>query len=305
MAISNMSNFSKLKSSICPTNDLPVVGDGAALPFVTSAAYGARDMHYYNTTFSGGPGAKCPPDRRGGSSDCVTGSLAPHSSPPFVRHSLLQPDRDVSLRSRPTAIPIPPITYTADSDDFTPPLTPDGSVSCCSSQSSIEFVAPPAHSNPAPSEADFALNFLKTLTPNYTTFANGCAKPVLLNVNARSCTTIMTSIQNPPKSDKSDGSMQFTGVILNIPGANKTLYIRVDAQCVHDVYLSQGIAALLDFAADMSAQEPMDLIMVLDKSMPTQTLKTLLHSLMYVGGTVVSRPAFEVAKGVVLVGMEI
>jgi hypothetical protein len=56
-----MSNISKQKFSLCPTNGRQTVGDGAffadAAPNVLAVCHmeGTEDMYYYSTTFSGGP----------------------------------------------------------------------------------------------------------------------------------------------------------------------------------------------------------------------------------------------------------
>ncbi len=62
-----------------------------------------------------------------------------------------------------------------------------------------------------------------------------------------------------------------------------------------------SIVALLDLADEQL--ECTALIIALERSSPL--LGDLLHSLMYVGGSVVSQPPFEVDPAYVLVGMEI
>jgi hypothetical protein len=62
-----------------------------------------------------------------------------------------------------------------------------------------------------------------------------------------------------------------------------------------------SIVALLDLA-DENLQCSA-LIIVLERASPA--LGDLLHSLMYVGGTVVTKPPFQVDSAYVLVGMEI
>ena len=62
-----------------------------------------------------------------------------------------------------------------------------------------------------------------------------------------------------------------------------------------------SIVALLDLA-----DEQLDcaaLVIALEKS--TEGLGGILHSLMYVGGSVVTKPAFQVDPAYVLVGLEI
>jgi hypothetical protein len=62
-----------------------------------------------------------------------------------------------------------------------------------------------------------------------------------------------------------------------------------------------SIVALLDLADE--SLECSALVIVLERSSPS--LGKLLHSLMYVGGTVVTKPPFEVDPAFVLVGLEI
>ena len=62
-----------------------------------------------------------------------------------------------------------------------------------------------------------------------------------------------------------------------------------------------SIVALLDLADERLGCS--GLVIVLERSGPN--LGALLHSLMYVGGTVVTKPPFEVDAAFVLVGLEI
>ncbi|THH00154.1 hypothetical protein EW026_g2340 [Hermanssonia centrifuga] len=84
-----------------------------------------------------------------------------------------------------------------------------------------------------------------------------------------------------------------------LPGKAKTLY--VDGKSAADVNLRESIVALLDLADERL--ECTALVLALEKSSPV--LGELLHSLMYVGGTVVTAPPFPVDSAYVLVGMEI
>lgn len=128
----------------------------------------------------------------------------------------------------------------------------------------------------------------------------------------------------------------FEGVVLELPGKPKTLY--VDGKNAASVNLREryvphiyclvlrhkwdgswwspapqspkvyshvlplcSIVALLDLASenlDCSA-----LVIVLERSAPN--LGELLHALMYVGGSVVTKPPFAVDPAFVLVGLEI
>jgi hypothetical protein len=92
---------------------------------------------------------------------------------------------------------------------------------------------------------------------------------------------------------------EFGGVILNLPGKAKTLYI--DGKNTQDVNLRESIVALLDLADEQLNCAA--LVIVLEKS--AEGLGGLLHSLMYVGGSVVTKPPFQVDPAYVLVGLEI
>jgi len=91
----------------------------------------------------------------------------------------------------------------------------------------------------------------------------------------------------------------FDGVVLQLPGRPKTLY--VDGKSAQSVSIRESIVALLDLADE--SLECSALVIALDRSSPA--LGKILHSLMYVGGTVVTKPPFEVDPAFVLVGLEI
>jgi len=91
----------------------------------------------------------------------------------------------------------------------------------------------------------------------------------------------------------------FGGVVLSLPGAPKTLY--VDGKSAHSVSIRESIVALLDLADE--SLECSALVIVLERSSPA--LGNILHSLMYVGGSVVTKPPFPVDPAFVLVGLEI
>ncbi|KAG2015502.1 hypothetical protein CC2G_008770 [Coprinopsis cinerea AmutBmut pab1-1] len=92
---------------------------------------------------------------------------------------------------------------------------------------------------------------------------------------------------------------EFEGVVLELPGQPKTLY--VDGKRAAAVNLRESIVALLDLADESLACNA--LVISLERSSPN--LSSLLHSLMYVGGTVVTKPPFKVDPAFVLVGLEI
>jgi Ornithine decarboxylase antizyme len=65
--------------------------------------------------------------------------------------------------------------------------------------------------------------------------------------------------------------------------------------------LSCSIVALLDLADESLGCS--SLVIILERSSPN--LGVLLHSLMYVGGTVVTKPPYKVDPAFVLVGLEV
>lgn len=91
----------------------------------------------------------------------------------------------------------------------------------------------------------------------------------------------------------------FDGVVLSLPGKPKTFY--VDGKCAATVNLRESIVALLDLADEQLGCNA--LIIALERSSPV--LGDLLHSLMYVGGQVVTKPPFPTDPAFVLVGMDI
>lgn len=91
----------------------------------------------------------------------------------------------------------------------------------------------------------------------------------------------------------------FDGVVLELPGKPKTLY--VDGKNAAEINLRESIVALLDLADEQL--ECTALVIALERSSPG--LGNLLHSLMYVGGTVVTKPPLQVDPAYVLVGLEI
>ncbi|KAL1707433.1 ornithine decarboxylase antizyme-domain-containing protein [Schizophyllum commune] len=148
----------------------------------------------------------------------------------------------------------------------TPPLTPDtGSDS--DSDSDVD------------ANRQDALDFLMTVFPDDGLSALPYAKSV--------------SINSP------DMGAEFNGAVLSLPGKPKTLY--VDGKNAQSVSLRESIVALLDLADERLGCEA--LIIVLERASPA--LGDLLHSLMYVGGTVVTKPVFRVDPAFVMVGMEI
>jgi hypothetical protein len=92
---------------------------------------------------------------------------------------------------------------------------------------------------------------------------------------------------------------EMNGVVMELPGKSRTLY--VDGKSADSVNLRESIVALLDLA-----DESLDcngLVIVLERSSPN--LGNILHSLMYVGGAVVTKPPFQVDPAFILVGLDV
>ncbi|KAG7098884.1 hypothetical protein E1B28_000784 [Marasmius oreades] len=212
------------------------------------------------------PKVKCPPDR--GSSECVTGRPAPFS-PSF---ELSSPLTHVPLQ-KPIGYPTSAFSSPRVSRPFSiPHLVPSTTGDC---SESVGVGSPDF----GPQHKKDALEFLLTVFPRHGISALPHAKKVSI-------------------SAQSLGS-SFEGMILDLPGQRKTLY--VDAKHAESISLRESIVALLDLADELL--ECSALVIVLERSSPM--LGEFLHSFMYVGGTVVVKPPFPVDPAFVLVGMEI
>jgi len=233
------------------------------------------------------PKEKCPPD--GGSSGCVTGSPASSffsSSPPFYNPNLrahfdypLTPEstpsdanssfESLALPSLTAAIPIPLSKHTSKTPAHslpTPPYTP-------------EDINGGGLGSISAQQSSAALDFLTNLFPRSGLTALPHAKSV--------------SITSPALE------AVWEGIVLDLPGGNKTLYVH--GKGAEHVKLRESIVALLDLADEYL--ECNAFVIALERSSPA--LGELLHSLMYVGGIVVTKPPFEVDPSYVLVGIEI
>jgi len=151
------------------------------------------------------------------------------------------------------------------SDLATPPLTPDN--------------GSPVSSPVSDKHQKDALDFLMTIFPRHGLAALPYSKSVAISAP--------------------NMGAAFDGVVLQLPGKPKTLY--VDGKSAQSVSIRESIVALLDLADE--SLECSALVIVLERSSPA--LGKTLHSLMYVGGTVVTKPPFEVDPAFVLVGLEI
>ncbi|KAG0692232.1 ornithine decarboxylase antizyme-domain-containing protein [Suillus ampliporus] len=286
MSNSSMSNFLKQQFSICPTyalhpvwrlplysfNGCQAVGDGAFSADITPSVLavchmqGTDDMYYYSTTFSGGPGVR--------SSDCVTGSPASSISSSSFSHYSSSPNTTNNSLVHPSYSPyqsaVPPrdIPTRASSpyDIATPPLTPDDDEDCIAT-------------GIATNHSKDALDLLLAIFPRDGLSLLPYAKSVVVTA---------------PNMGTS-----FDGVVLDFPGKTKTLY--VDGKNAQAVSLRESIVALLDLADEQLQCSA--LIIAFNKV--SNGLSELLHSLMYVGGSIVTKPPFQVDPAYILLGVEI
>jgi len=233
------------------------------------------------------PKSKCPPN--GGSSDCVTGSPALKHAGTF-NHPFFPPSsnsEDTRYNSHKDLVypPTPP-TPVADAMQF--PLSSVGPQPIRSDPRTSGFshglATPPLTPDDSTEDVsvksnDDALDLLSTLFPNHAMTALPYAKCV--------------SICSP------EMGTSFDGVVLELPGKPKTFY--VDGKSAELVNVRESIVALLDLADEHLQCSA--LVIALEKGSPA--LGGLLHALMYVGGTVVTKPDFPVHPAYVLVGLEI
>lgn len=238
------------------------------------------------------PTQKCPPDR--GSSDWVTDSPAPILLSPTPSESSLSSSNTSSYGS--SIIQYPPTPPPEQgSPDFhshfiSPPPPSVGPQEIVHKQHNVSgLVTPPRSFDDSENaegvsaisakQSEAILDLLSTLFP-------------------RNALSAMPHAQGVSVSSPNLGTV-FDGVILNLPGKPKTLYI--EGKNAQHINLRESIVALLDLA-----DEQLDctaLIIALEKS--TEGLGDLLHSLMYVGGSVVTKPPFYVDPAYLLVGLEI
>jgi len=240
------------------------------------------------------PHEKCPPD--GGSSGCVTGSPASSffsSSPqysPEHKH-IYNPNIRAHIN-----YPLTPESFPSDLSSSLESLALPPAAAAIAIPTATKTPRTPAHTLPTPpytpedveggglasisaQQSSAALDFLTTLFPRSGLSALSHAKSV--------------SITSPALE------AVWEGIVLDMPGGNKTLYVH--GKGAEHVKLRESIVALLDLADEHL--ECTAFVIALERSSPA--LGELLHSLMYVGGTVVTKPPFEVDAAYVLVGIEI
>lgn len=213
------------------------------------------------------PKEKCPLHR--GSSDWVTDSLAsmtpPSSSPCSPPIARVQRTNSCATPVNVSPWQIPRKMQSL-CDLPTPPLTPDDDAG--STPCSL-----------AGRQSNDALDLLLNIFPRNGVGLLSYAKSVCLSAP--------------------DLGVSFDGIMLESPGEPKTLYI--DGKNASAVGFRESIVALLDLAVDQLQCSA--LVIALDNS--SQGFGNLLHSLMYVGGTVVTKPRFPINPAYTLVGLEI
>jgi len=120
--------------------------------------------------------------------------------------------------------------------------------------------------------------FLKSLFPDHVPAAHPFASPIRIN---------------------SQPDSTWDGFVLSLPGKPKTLY--VDGSGAGQHMLRESVVALLDLADEHFTCSA--LVIALPRK--TNGLDQLIHSLMYVGGQIVTHPPFKASSNYVLIGMEI
>ncbi|KAF7298261.1 Smr domain-containing protein [Mycena chlorophos] len=134
--------------------------------------------------------------------------------------------------------------------------------------------------------------------PAFTSKRHNDALDFLMTVFPHNGLSVLPHSQSVAISAPNLGTA-FEGVVLSLPGTSKTLY--VDGKSAQSVSIRESIVALLDLADESLGCSA--LVIVLERSSPA--LGNILHSLMYVGGSVVTKPPFQVDPAFVLVGLEI
>lgn len=212
------------------SNGRRAVGDGAFTsdntPSVLAVCHmqGTDDMYYYSTTFSGGPGvrpivnanpvsrlsldsgvfdipnAKCPPD--GGSSDRVTGGLAP----------IISQSPDSSFSPSPPGKASSPINHHFSSSRI--PAVAQPRYTSTRSESPCSLLTPPL--TPDDSDASGAHGIFTRHSKD--------ALDLLLNIFPRNGLSILPFAKSVVVSAPNMG-VTFDGVVLDLPGKSRTLYI--------------------------------------------------------------------------------
>ncbi|KAH8992873.1 ornithine decarboxylase antizyme-domain-containing protein [Lactarius hatsudake] len=265
MSNSTYLSLNKPISSLCPTNGRQTVGDGAFYVDVAPSVLAICHVQGSDDMYYYSTTFSGGPGVR--SPGCVTGGPASKHATAY-NHTLY-----------PTPQSTPEDTRRDSRQGFSCPLvlpTTQADVTAC-----------PIAPQPIPGASRIylftqmmtALELLTTLFPNHGIAALEYARSVSVS--------------------SLEMGISFDGVVLELPGKPKTFY--VDCKNAEVVNLREGIVALLDLADEHLQCSA--LIIALEKASPA--LSSLLHALMYVGGTVVTKPDFPVDPAYVLVGLEI
>jgi len=215
----------------------------------------------------------------------VTGSLASKHATAY--NHTLYPTPQSTPKDTLQSFPCPPTLPTTKSDVpafLRGPVVPQPIYTSRSNSYSHGLATPPL--TPVDSTEDVsvcsnddALDLLTTLFPNHGITALKYARSVSVS--------------------SLEMGISFDGVVLELPGKPKTFY--VDCKSTEIINLREGIVALLDLADEHLQCSA--IVIALEKASPV--LSSLLHALMYVGGTVVTVPDFPVDPAYVLVGLDI
>jgi len=250
---------------------------------------------------------KCPPDI-GGSVEHVRGALPSVLSSKSILSAQTPTSKSLSpahslSSSAPVASSPRPIHYstvhTNKSYPITPPLTPDSTHSASSFTSSKSSSSSPSDAGLFPPKTNGETPaFLKSLFPEHVPAAHPFASPIRIN---------------------SQPDSTWDGFVLSLPGKPQTLYVDGSGAAQHmlrerydpsKLFISThtnsnlflySVVALLDLADEHFNCSA--LVIALPRT--TDGLDQLIHSLMYVGGQVVTHPPFMACSSYVLIGLEI
>lgn len=239
---------------------------------------------------------KCPPDitKSGGSLGCVTGSPASRAAGyPFQQSTSPSP---ISVPTSPSSTAFPrPIPNHANSHATKYPLTPDSSPDSAHHMPVRHHPKPPAQlqtppqtpSSPPPSPTSTtstptALEVLATLFPNSAAARAALPYAKALRISSRQGAT-----------------STWDGVVLSLPGQERTLY--VIGRGAEALMVRESVTALLDLADEHL--ECTAFVIALEKNTPG--LGELVHALTYLSGQIVTKPPFVANPSYVLVGIEL
>ncbi|KAG1816047.1 ornithine decarboxylase antizyme-domain-containing protein [Suillus subaureus] len=259
------SNFLKQQFSICPANGCQAVGDGAFSADITPSVLAVCHMQGTDDMYYYSTTFSGGPGVR--SSDCVTGSPASSISSSSFSHYSSSPNTSNDSLMHPSYSPYSSVVPPRDI-----PIRAD---------SPYDIATPPL--TPDDDEDNCATGIITKHSKD--------ALDLLLAIFPRDGLSLLPYAKSVIVAAPNMGA-SFDGVVLELPGKTKTLY---------SVSLRESIVALLDLADEQLQCSA--LIIAFNKV--SHGLSELLHSLMYVGGSVVTKPPFQVDPAYILVGVEI